>query len=121
VKPLLAKELPTFLKRFDNFVDAELRHVEVVSPTVIKVSIAGQDTARAFDWLVIEFEFNGVSDAKLLDSSKLLHVDMCDGISLIYEDNCFTFSIGKNETISSSKNSIFYIVGSSLKYNELHF
>ena len=70
MKPLLNKELPNFLKRFGNFVDGEIRSVDIVSPTQMKLILAGQDEARGFDWLTIEFLFDGVSDAKLIDSSK---------------------------------------------------
>lgn len=118
MKPLLAKELQTFLKRFDNFIDCEIRHVEVISPTTVKITITAQDSARGFDWLCIEFEFNGISDAKLLDNSKLLHVDMSDGISLIYEENSFAYGVGNYNNLSGIKNAVSFIISSSIKYEE---
>jgi len=121
MKPLLKKDLPAFLERFGNFIDSEFRHVDIVSPTVIKITLAGQDSARGFDWITVEFEFNGVSDVRLLDNSKLPHVDMGDGISIIYEDGLFAFGIGEYTTISSLKSSTFQITSSSLKYQEGQF
>lgn len=121
MKPLLARELPTFLQRFGNFVDGELRHVEIVSPTVIKITIAGQDSARGFDWLTIELELSGVSDARLIDNSKLLHVDMSGGINIVFEENTFAFGIGNNHNISGIKNAITFIISSSVKYKEGSF
>ncbi|QOY52113.1 hypothetical protein [Candidatus Sulfurimonas baltica] len=121
MKPLLVRELPTFLKRFGNFVDGELRHAEVVSPTVIKITIAGQDSARGFDWLTIELELSGVSDARLTDNSKLLHVDMSDGINIVFEENSFAFGIGNNHNISGIKNATTFIISSSIKYKEGSF
>ena len=121
MKPLLKKDLPTFLKRFGSFIDAEFRHIEVVSPTVICITLAGQDSARGFDWITVEFEFSGVSDARLIDSSKLSHVDVGDGISIIYEDGLFAFGIGEYTTISGLKSSTCQITSSSLKYQEGQF
>ncbi|QOY54662.1 hypothetical protein HUE87_12525 [Candidatus Sulfurimonas marisnigri] len=118
MKPILAKELPNFLKRFGNFVHGELRNIEIISPTVIKLTIAGQDSARGFDWLTIELELSGVSDAKLLDSSKLLHVDMSNGINIIFEENSFAFGIGDYHNLSGIKNAVCYIISSSIKYKE---
>ena len=110
-----------FLERFDSFKDAEFRSVEVLSATSMKIVFATQDRARAFDWLCIELEFTGVSDARLLDAAKLPHVDMNDGVSLIKESDNIAFSVGRYNNVTSSKNSICYIVASSVKYNEAAF
>lgn len=118
MKPLLKKELPDFLKRFDSFIDGEIRHVEIISPTVIKVTLAGQDSARGFDWITVEFEFGGVSDARLLDDSKLSFADMSEAISLINEDDSFAFGLGRYSSLSGVKNSSFYIISDTLKYQE---
>ena len=112
MKPLLEKDLQSFLKRFGNFVDAEFRDVKVISPTLIEVIIAAQDEARGFDWLTIHFEFSNVSNASLIDNNKLLHVDMEDGIDISYENNNFIFK---------SNNSTFQIISSSIKYKEGQF
>lgn len=118
VKPLLEKDLNFFLKRFNNFIDAELRHVEIVSPTTISITIAAQDEARAFDWISVKLEFSAVSDAKLLDANRLSFVDMSDGVTLLYKDNVFAFAISKYSNLSAIKSSICYIIGSELKYQE---
>ncbi|MEN8303875.1 MAG: hypothetical protein ABFQ64_07380 [Campylobacterota bacterium] len=120
MKPLLAKDLAAFMQRFNNFKDGEFRSLEVISPTTMKIALAGQDEARAFDWVSIELEFNGVSDAKLLDSSKLHLVDMGDGINLI-DDGGIAFGVGEYDTLSSIKNSLCYIVCSDIKYQEANF
>ena len=87
MKPLLVKDLQSFLKRFGDFVDSEFRHVEIVSQSTINIILAGQDSARGFDWVTVEFEFSGIDDARVLDNSKLSHVDMSEGISIINEDD----------------------------------
>jgi len=112
MKSLLVKDLPTFLKRFGNFVDGEFRDVQIISPTNIKVIIAAQDEARGFDWLTIEFEFYDVSNASLIDNNKLLHVDMSDGLNITHEDNNFIFK---------TNNATFQISSSSIKYQEEQF
>lgn len=118
MKPLLEKDLVNFLERFDNFKDGEFRSIEILSPTNISITLAGQDKARGFDWLSMKLEIVGVADAKLLDKSKLSHIDMDDGISIIKEDDKFAFSIGSSYNISNTKNSICYVLGSTLKYEE---
>jgi len=118
MKPLLAKDLDNFLKRFNHFIDAEFRCIEVVSPNTITLTLATQDEARAFDWVSITLELSGIKDAKLTENSKLNFIDMSDGISLIYKEDSFAFGIGRCKDIPNIKTSICYIVGSSLKYKE---
>lgn len=117
MKPLLDKNLASFLKRFDGFIDAEFRSIEIVSPTTVKITLAAQDSARGFDWITIELEFNGVNDARVLDNSKLSHIDMSNGITLIYADNQFVFGVG-DYNYSNITDSICYIKAISLKYLE---
>ena len=112
MKPLLAKDLPSFLKRFGNFVDGEFRNITIISPTLINITLAGQDSARGFDWLTVEFEFSHVSDVSLIDNDKLLHVEMSDGIDIIYNNNNFT---------CKTNNATFQISSSSVKYQEGQF
>ena len=121
MKPLLAKELLNFVKRFDNFIDAQIRSIDLVSPTSIVASIACQDSLRGYDWLTLKLEFSGVLDAKLLDNSKISLVDMDDGISIINEKNHFAFAIGSYNNISGIKNANTYIISSSVKYKEESF
>lgn len=118
MKPLSAGNLNSFMERFDNFRDGEFRSIEVVSPTTITITLAGQDGAREFDWVSMKFEFSGVSDAKLLENSKLSFVDMSEGISIIDSDSLFAFGLGNCYNISSIKNSASHIVSSNLKYEE---
>lgn len=118
MRPLLAKNLNSFLARFSNFTDGELRSIEIVSSTTIKITLAGQDSARGFDWVTICFEFSGVSDAKLLNDSKLSLIEMSSGINIIYEDDNFIFGIGEYKSLQNIKNSICFIISSTLKYEE---
>ena len=121
MKPLLAKDINSFLKRFGNFCDGEFRDIEVISPTNITITFATQDEAKEFDWVSITLEFNGVSDAKLIESSKLSFIDMGEGISIIFENNMFYFAIGRSNNISGIKTSICYIESSSIKYEQESF
>lgn len=121
MKPLLQTQLPAFLQRFENFKDAELRSLEIILPTLIRLTLAVQDSARAFDWITITLEFNGVSDARLLEENQLSYIDMSDGISLLYEENKFAFGLAECYNISSIKNSTLYLVAESLKYEEGQF
>lgn len=121
MKPLLKKDIDGFLKRFDSFIDSELRSIDITSPSIIKITLATQDSARGFDWITIEFEFSGISDAKLLENSKLVHVDMSDGISLISADDMYIFAIGKYNTPTNITDSICYLKATSIKYKQGSF
>ena len=68
MKPLHLNELPAFNERFSHFKDAEFRSLNIISPLHIQTTFAVQDSARAYDWITITLEFNGVSDARLLET-----------------------------------------------------
>lgn len=121
MRPLLKNDLESFLKRFGNFIDAELRSIEILTPTTLKITLAAQDGARGFDWISLELEFSGVSDAKLPESSKLTHTDMSDGITLISAEGSFVFALGACKSFSAAASSACYIKASSLKYKEGSF
>ena len=120
MRPLTSNKLTEFLERFQNFEDAEFRSLDVINATTIKATFALQDRAREFNWITIELEFNGISDAKLIDNNKLPFVDMSDGITLVTGSNRFGFSIGKY-TFSSINDALCYIVFDTLKYQESNF
>lgn len=109
MKPLLQKDLKSFLDRFDGFKDGEFRHLEVLSPTTFKITLAGQDKARGFDWLTVDFELNQITSANILDNSKLLLIDMNDGINISNNGTNFAFKV---------LDSTFFIECSTIKYQE---
>ena len=116
MKPLT--KIDEFLKRFDNFKGGELRSIEVITPTTMLVTLAGQDSATGFDWVSMKFEFTDVSDAKILDATKLSFVDMSDGVTIIKNEETLAFAIGECYNLSAIKNAICYMVSSSVKYEE---
>ena len=121
MRPLLKKDCDPFLKRFNNFIDAEFRFIEVVSATTVKITLAAQDGARGFDWITVTLEFNGITDALLLENSKLSHVDMSEGITLLCENNLFAFGIGSYNNLCNITDSLCYIKADSLKYSQGEF
>ena len=118
MKPLTLKELPAFTERFSHFKDAEFRSLDIISPLQIQITLAVQDSARAFDWITITLEFSGVCDARLLESNQLKLVDMSDGANIIKDENLFAFGIGECYSMSTIKSSTWYIVANTLKYEE---
>jgi len=108
------------LERFEHFKDAEFRSVEVISATQMKLIFGVQDKARAYDWITMEFNFSGVSDAKLIEDSKLKFVDMEDGITIL-QDKVLVFAIGEYNSITNIKDSIFYIIADNIKYTQGEF
>ncbi|HFB53585.1 MAG TPA: hypothetical protein ENJ67_02520 [Sulfurimonas autotrophica] len=118
MKPLNAAGIPKLLERFDDFKGSEIRSLEVISPTEIQMSFALQDKARAYDWVTLTLLLSGVSDAKLVDASKLEYIDMSDGVSILYAKNLFHFAIGTYKTEASIKDALLYIVSENIKYDE---
>lgn len=116
MKPLL--NIDEFLKRFNHFKDGEFRSIEVISPTTMLITLAGQDEARAFDWVSVRLEFSNVCDAKLLENSKLSLLDMSEGINIVKNDTFLAFGIGECYNLSSVKSSTCYIESKSIKYKE---
>lgn len=121
MRPLLKKDCDAFLKRFDNFIDAELRSIEIISANSVKITLAAQDGAREFDWITVTLEFNGIKGALLLENSKLSHVDMSEGITLLCEENRFAFGIGSYTNLRNITDSVCYIKADSLKYLQGEF
>jgi hypothetical protein len=119
--PLSKNSLEGFLERFNHFRDSELRQIDIISATLIKITLATQDSARGFDWVTVTFEFNGVIDAKIIEESKLPHVDLSQGITLLYQDEMFAFMVGAYNKLSDTQSSICYIKSTSLKYQEGSF
>ena len=103
------------LARFNSFKDTDFRSCEVTSATDVKLIFAVQDEARAFDWITLTLEFSEVSDARLIDSSKLAYIDMSEGISIIKEGDSVAFGIGECYNIASIKSSSSFIVSKGLK------
>ena len=112
MKPLLANDLKSFLHRFDDFKGSEFRHLEILSPISFKITLATQDSAKENDWISINFELTGATAANLLDNSKLIHIDMTDGVEISHNGTDFAFSI---------LNSTFFIECSSIKHEESAF
>jgi len=119
MKPLT--NITNFLDRFDNFIDAEIKELIVLSASMIKVVLLAQDRSREFDWIKIELNFVDIFDAKLIEDKKLSLIDMSDGISIIKDGTKIAFAIGKYNNIQTIKNSIIYIESKTIKYDERSF
>ena len=115
MKPL--HNVDSFLQRFNHFKGGEFRSLEIVSATQITITLAGQDEARAFDWVSVVLEFHGVVDARLLDDSKISFLNMDDGITLLKE-NHLAFGVGECYNLSTIKSSSCFIVSHEIKYEE---
>jgi hypothetical protein len=121
MKPLHVGEISSFLSRFANFEECEIRDITLKTPTVIELQFSVQDNGRGFDWIDIAIECSNVIDAKLIENTKLAYLDMSEGVSIIFEDNRFAICYGKYSTMKSIKDSSLYIECESLKYKELPF
>lgn len=121
MKPLTPANIDDLLDRIYDAEGGELRSIVMHNPTRFTVTLSVQDTNRGNDWINIAFEINGVSDAKLIDDDKLKFVDMDGGVSILYEGDEVGFAFGDYGYIDSAKDSIIYLIGKSIKYEELPF
>ena len=121
MRPLHVNEINKFLSRFEKFVDAQIHEVIIKSPTVIEVQCSVQDSALEFDWIDLNFELSSVNDARILENSKLAYLDMNEGLSILFEENLFAFCYGSYSSLATAKDSSFYIIAQSLKFEELPF
>ena len=118
MKPLLYTSLEDFLTRFEHFTSSELNEIDIISPTSIKLMVSAQDRQRSFDWIGLDFLFEEVIEANLVENEKLKHIDMEDGLTIIHENGLFYFMLGDFKTANGTKDALCYIVSKSLKYQE---
>ncbi len=117
MKPLHKNDLKAFLERFDNAQGGELVSLEMISPTSFKIALTVQDKARAFDWVNLNIEFTGVSDAKLLDDKALKAVDMEEGINIDFTPEGVEVGFGSTEYLASP----LHLRSDDIKYEETEF
>jgi len=117
MKTLNKKDLTAFLERFSNFSGGELVKLEVLSPTTFKIALTVQDKNRDFDWVDLNFELSGVSDAKLLDESALKAVDMQEGGNIAFTNEGIEIGFGAEEYLSSP----LHLRAQVLKFEETSF
>jgi hypothetical protein len=121
MKPLSQSTAKELLKRLDDIKGSEIRQITMISPTCFKIEVSVQDANRGYDWINIIFEVSGVTDAKLIDDVKLNYVDMSEGISIVFEDARVGLGNIEATTLERLKEAQFYLLGSSIKYEELPF
>jgi len=120
MKPLTPTALKKLLKRFDSFKGNEICSLTIISPLEIELELTAQDSARAFDWVKVRFLFQGVSDARLVDASKLAYLESSEGVCITYAENAYYFCLG-SYTPASYRDAQLYIVAQSIKYDESSF
>lgn len=91
--------------------------LEVLTPTIFKVTLTVQDKNRAFDWVNMNLEFSGVSESKLLNNSALKAVDMQEGVNVKFDSDGLEFGFGSDEYLSSP----LHLRAKNLKYEESSF
>lgn len=117
MKPLSKNDLPSFMERFEHLTGGELISLEIISPIAFKIALTVQDKNRSFDWVNLNFELSGVTDAKLLDDSALKAVDMQEGGNISFTDEGIEIGFGSAEYLSSP----LHLRAQTLKYEETNF
>jgi hypothetical protein len=121
MKPLPSNKTKELLTRIDRAIDGEIRSVIMNSATNFTIELSVQDKNRGNDWINVAFEIDGVSDARLIEDSKLPFVDMSEGITIVIEDGRCGLGIGEYSSVEALKDAILYLTGLSVKYEERPF
>lgn len=117
--PLNSNSLKNLLDRIESAREGEIRSVTPHSPTSISIQFSVQDKARGYDWIDVAFRLDGVSDAKLLSDNVLRSLDMSEGITVEITPEGAALALG--EYAGRPQDAPFYIIGSSIGYDELPF
>lgn len=121
MKPLTSSSASQLLERIEYATNGELRSVNMKDPTTFTITFSVQDKSREFDWINILFEIHGVHDARFIDDDKFSFINMNDGITILFEnDNCGLL-FGHYRSLASANDSVMYVIGKSIKYEELPF
>jgi len=118
MKPLNKEEITKFLERFDDFKESEIRSLKIISPMEIELQFAVQDKARAFDWITVDMNFFGVTDARMVENKNLDYLVTDNGVTLINDNDTFAFALGHYQNTTALKDAQLYIISKSIKYNE---
>ncbi len=121
MRELTSSAARKLLERVDNGIGLMVREVEVVDATTLCVRVSVQDSLRGYDWIDILFHITGVSDARVVDSSRYGLLDTSDGITICFEDKFCAIALGRYNNITVLKSAQLYVVGNSIRYEELEF
>jgi len=121
MKPLTASMIETFYQRFDRAINGELRSVNILNPLTIILRLSVQDEAREFDWIDLELEISGITDARLIEDKQLSFVDMSEGLSIVFEESEVIVCVGGYTDFEATRHAPLFIKGSALKYQENTF
>lgn len=117
--PLTVNSLNNLLERIDFAREGQIHSLTPLTPTSIEIRFSVQDIARGYDWIDILFRLEGVSDAKLVSDNVLRSLDMSEGITVELTSNSAALAIGSYS--GRCDEAAFYILGTSIGYEELPF
>jgi len=89
----------------------------MITPTSFKIVLTAQDKNRAFDWVNLNLELHGVTDAKLLDDNALKAIDMQKGVNISFTDGGVEVGFGAHEYLASP----LRLRAETVKYEETDF
>ncbi|RUM66341.1 MAG: hypothetical protein DSZ03_01365 [Sulfurimonas sp.] len=121
MKPLSKSAAQTLLERLDGAKEAIARVIVMRGPTGVSVEFSVQDAHRGFDWINIIFAIEGVRDARLPDDVALRHLDMSEGISLVFTSEGIGLANARCDTLTGVSEAQLYVIGDTVKYEERPF
>jgi hypothetical protein len=105
------------MERFDDIRGGEIVSLQILTPTSFKIALTAQDKNRSFDWVNLNLELHGVTDAKLLDDNALKAVDMEEGVNISFSGDAIEVGFGAHEYLASP----LHLRAETVKYEETDF
>jgi len=111
------EEINSLLKKYKNFIGAQVRSIRTTSETSKVMTLVLQDDDGE-DISSVKLEFINVNSSRTLPDSALAYMDMMSGISIIYENEKYAFTIGRATTMLAVHNTPVFIISDDIKIED---
>ena len=115
------EEINSLLKKYNNFVGAQVRSIRTTSETSKVMTLVLQDDDGE-DISSVKLEFININSSRTLPDSALAYMDMMSGIAIIYENEKYGFAIGRGTAMLAIHTTPLFIISDDIKIedNGLH-
>ncbi|CAI6149654.1 MAG: hypothetical protein SPLUMA2_SPLUMAMAG2_01598 [uncultured Sulfurimonas sp.] len=111
------EEINSLLKKYKNFVGAQVRSIRTTSETSKVVTLVLQDDDGE-DISSVNLEFININSSRTLPDSALAYMDMMSGIAIIYENERYAFTIGRATTMLAVHTTPVFIISDDIKIED---
>ena len=111
------KDIDKIVTKYNNFVDSQIKYVEVTSDTSKRIVMSildddGEETS------IVELNFSGIKESHILQNSVLSFLDMMSGLTILKENDLYGFGLGSGTTMLHVRSAPMYIISTDLNVVE---